>query len=187
MNLFLCALGWIPGVVHAIYCAMRGPLLKKPSDITRFIVANFENISTSDYSNFEKVLAKSSPRSIERDLIYALRVSEVLPTIKSFKTLESRWATAHCGAGASGLELGRKSRNYRLVYEFLTKHYLNHAARLLETEHEKFRMKLEGAKTEKTKEKYRESRRTKLKEIRASFSYELLGLDELITDHISRA
>ena len=33
------------------------------------------------------------------DIAYALRISEVLPTIKKLDTLASRYNTAHCGAG----------------------------------------------------------------------------------------
>ena len=187
LNVPLCILGWVPGVVHALYCTASGPVLSSPEQITRFIVDNFLKVGTKDYSTFERTITRAAPRSLERELVYALRVSSVLPTLTNLKTLASRWDTAHCGAGASGLELGRASHNFTLVYDFLTRQYLEHVQRILESEQAAFRGKHQQAATDKARETTRQKWLEKLITYRTLFSYQLNGLDHLIERYTNAA
>jgi len=187
VNILLRCLGWIPGVVHALYLTKRGPLLKSPGDITRFIIDNFYRVETSDFSNFEKAVSRMNPNTPERGLIYALRVSAVLPTLKSLKTLESRWQTANSGAAGRGLTSSERARNYKRVYAFLQSEYLSHADRILAEEEGKFREKIENAATDRSRLSAMESWIRKLDESKGLFVYELPGFDALVDTYIQRA
>ena len=99
-------------------------VLKTPEEVTGYTLANFDTVTEEQIGQFERDVAQACRYSPESGLLYALRVSKCVPTLKSFKTLGSRWGTAFSGPrGAGGLIGGTDSPNYRTTHDFLVKLY----------------------------------------------------------------
>jgi hypothetical protein len=91
--------------------------------IVEQIVQNFGTISEQQICELEFQVATKNPGSLERHLLYALRVSKCVHNLRKLDTLVSRWGVAHCGAGGMGLDAAKTSPQWAMVAAFLTKLY----------------------------------------------------------------
>jgi hypothetical protein len=99
-------------------------VLKTPEEITAYVLAHFDDVTEEQIGKFERDVAIACPNSYESGLLYALRVSKCVPTLKSFKTLNSRWGLAHSGTrGDGGFVAATRSPNYQATHDFLAKRY----------------------------------------------------------------
>lgn len=88
------------------------------------LLANFDSMSEADIAALENGPSGLSRPREERALLYALRVSRCVPTLKKLPTLASRVGIAHRGAGGFGLDAARASPHWQVVREFLSSLYL---------------------------------------------------------------
>lgn len=101
-------------------------VLTEPEQIAPYVVEHFDAAAENEIVQAEHQVMGARPFSPELGLLYALRVSKCVPTLKSFKTLGSRWnvASGVSSGGLMGLICGLPSPNHDLVKDFLTRLYL---------------------------------------------------------------
>jgi hypothetical protein len=87
------------------------------------IVQNFANVSEQEIALLEHQVAMTEPGSMESHLLYALRVSKCLPSLRKVETLASRWGVACSGAADTGLDAAKNSPHWATVRGFLIKLY----------------------------------------------------------------
>lgn len=87
------------------------------------VVQNFSEVSEAHIAQLEHQVLLAAPNSLERHLLYALRVSRCVPNLRNLGTLVSRWRVARCGAGSSGLDAAKSSPYWTAIVEFLRKLY----------------------------------------------------------------
>jgi DNA polymerase-3 subunit epsilon len=117
-----------------------------PQDMVPFAVDHFEKITEDMIGVFEFELTKEAYQA-EKALLYALRVSKIVPEVKTMKTLASRWGTAYAGAGGQGLLAGSSSPNYSRALRLLREIYCQ---RFAELSHEIVLKASESAEQRKT-------------------------------------
>jgi len=97
----------------------------RPEDITRYVVSHFAEVSEKQIADASLAILTVNPHSPQIHLLYALRVSKCVPTLKHINTLASRWSAANRGPqGGGGLQDGRESREWEVVNGFLGNLYL---------------------------------------------------------------
>lgn len=87
------------------------------------VVQTFSEVSEAQIAQLEQQVLMAAPNSLERHLLYALRVSRCVPNLRNLGTLVSRWRVARCGAGSSGLDAAKNSPYWPTIVEFLRKLY----------------------------------------------------------------
>jgi hypothetical protein len=87
------------------------------------VAQNFANVSEQQIAELEYQVGITTPDSLERHLLYALRVSKCVPSLRNLDTLASRWGVAHCGAGGMGLNAAKHSPAWSSVVDFLSSLY----------------------------------------------------------------
>ncbi len=117
--------------------------------------------------------------SPEIHLLYALRVSKCVPTVKSVKTLASRWSIANWGPKASsGLQNGSQSSHWGLVNGFLSNLYLQRFHELCEEAANKANETAAKRKTPTAKESTYQKAIDKIVSAATEFGEDLPGLHE---------
>jgi len=102
-----------------------------PEEVTQYVVNHFDAVSEEQIGQWERDVARASPDNPESGLLYALRISKCVPTVKSFKALDSRWRTACNGVrGLSGSIGGAGFPNRRATEDFLVKLYADRVEEL---------------------------------------------------------
>ena len=120
----------------------------------------------------------------EDALVYAIRISEVLPTLKKLDTLASRYNVAHNGAGGCGLESAKDSENYEAVANYLKSAYLD---KFIEIADMLIKKASESEKQGKTQNaKINAWKKTKEEILRgfSEFKYDLQGLRENVDSFV---
>jgi hypothetical protein len=119
------------GLFQWLWRKLRGPRrLRTPREIMAFVLENFDQLEQGHFGEIETALMRCG--AAEQHLVYALRIASVLPTVKTLKTLASRWNVAHYGPqNASGLMAARHSPEYPAVKAFLDKRFLAKTAEIL--------------------------------------------------------
>jgi len=118
----------------------------KPKDMVPLAVDHFEKITEDMIGVLETRLTHPNYHA-EKALLYAVRVSKIVPEVKTMKTLASRWATACAGSGGYGLLAGSSSPNYSRVLRLLCETYHQ---RFAELSHEMVLRAIETAQDRKT-------------------------------------
>ncbi len=96
-----------------------------PLKVVPWVVENYGYISEFEIGDLEAELLSLLKYEEERALLYALRVSKCVDSIKTLKTLVSRFNTAACEHGGSyGFEAAITSEHYHQVKEFLSSKYI---------------------------------------------------------------
>ena len=93
-------------------------------DVVPYVLANYDRATDFGIADAEHQLLLAEPFSPDAGLLYALRISVCLPTLKKLNTLASRYNTACLGAGNMGLLTSKRSQHYQKVYEFLADRFL---------------------------------------------------------------
>jgi DNA polymerase-3 subunit epsilon len=101
-----------------------------PDKLVPMVIEQFEVVSENEIGGSEAELVAIKDAEEERALLYALRVSKIVPKIKSMKSLANRWNTACEGAAGYGLNYGTKSSHHQRVLNFLSEIYLQRFAEL---------------------------------------------------------
>ena len=100
---------------------------KKKISRCAYIVEHFAELSEQDIGQAEQAEQQECPVfSAEQGLLYALRVSKCVPTLKKVKTLASRWDVANTGGKnySGGLALRHLSPDGPMVWDLLCGLYL---------------------------------------------------------------
>jgi hypothetical protein len=150
------------------------------------VAKNFANMLEQQIAELEYKVGMAAPDSMERHLLYALRVSKCVPSLRNLDTLVSRWGVAHRGAGGMGLDAAKSSPDWSTIVDFLRSLY-----------HDKFRelaqqtvtMAIEkGAKRKgnAAKEKVLDKGIATLVAARNVFSSDVPGLHEEVQTYIDR-
>jgi hypothetical protein len=161
-------------LAHKISDAIFGPTFRRPEHAAPYIIEHFDKLTEKDFQKLERQIGKSFPFSPERGLVYALRISIAVRRITNLKTLASRWNTAHCGAGNSGLIMSLDSRNHPKVYAFLCDRYLRQFRQIAG-------QMLTEAETKETESGRRGAvgrAQKKIREAQFGFDYPMPGLHE---------
>jgi hypothetical protein len=87
------------------------------------VAQNFANVSEQQIAELEYQVGMYALDSLERHLLYALRVSKCVPDLRKLDTLASRWGVAHRGAGGMGLDAAKSSPDWSTIVDFLSKLY----------------------------------------------------------------
>ncbi len=87
------------------------------------VAQNFANVSEEQICQLEYQVGMTAPDSLERHLLYALRVSKCVPNLRNLDTLVSRWGVAQSGAAGMGLDAARGSPHWSTIADFLSKLY----------------------------------------------------------------
>jgi hypothetical protein len=87
------------------------------------VAQNFANVSEQQIAELEYQVGMTAPDSLERHLLYALRVSKCVPSLRNLDTLASRWGVAHRGAGGMGLDAAKSSPASSTIVDFLRSLY----------------------------------------------------------------
>lgn len=96
------------------------------------VVRNFPEVSEVQIAQLEQQVLMAAPNSLERHLLYALRVSSCVPRLRNLGPLVSRWKIARGGAGSVGLDAAKSSPYWTTVCEFLRKLYADRFRELAE-------------------------------------------------------
>jgi hypothetical protein len=115
----------------------RTKFAASPGTALQTVLAHYEELDERAIADVEHGLLPYLKLETDRSLLYALRLSKCVPTLKVVKTLISRWNTTNCGAGGFGLEYGKQSRHYKAVFDFLASRYLQRLHELLVVEIDK--------------------------------------------------
>lgn len=161
---------------------LRKKTLRTPEQATRYIVEHFDEISEQEIGKAETEVKRAKGNHPEASLLYALRVSKCVPTLKSFKTLASRWSTANCGVGAAGLQFAQGAKNWQLVNDFLTQLYLKRYETICADLIQKTAATIAKRKSEQAKLNAIQKASDKISEASSEFMYELPDL-ALASDH----
>jgi hypothetical protein len=87
------------------------------------VLEKFSTLSEATIARKDMQVGIMDPQSLERHLLYALRVSRCVPTLRKLETLVSRWGVARSGASGFGLDGGQASPNWHAVQQFLVSLY----------------------------------------------------------------
>ncbi len=167
--------------------SVRDVILQTPEEITRYVVSRFARVSEKTIADLSLEILRVQPHSPEIHLLYALRVSKCIPTLKAVSTLASRWSIANRGPqGNSGLQNGRQSSDWELVNRFLTNLYLQRFHELCEEVASKADETAAKRKTPTAKESAYQRAINKILEGAAEFVDDLPGLHETKTRWIDR-
>jgi hypothetical protein len=94
------------------------------NQVVPYVIRHFTEITENEIGQAERQLSGRKLYMAEECLLYALRISKCVPTLKSFKTLDSRWGIAYSGPKCtSGLINGMTSPNYQTTHDFLMNLY----------------------------------------------------------------
>jgi hypothetical protein len=156
----------------------RRSLLRTPQDVTKSVVEQFDRLSEKEIGKAESIVQGLRGGYAEAQLLYALRVSKCVPTLKSLKTLASRWSTANVGAGAAGLQMGRDAKNWQLVSSFLARLYLKHYKQLCLDLVSKTKQAVADRKSPQARSNVVNKAIALVNEAHQEFSYQLPGLNE---------
>ncbi len=167
--------------------SVRDVILQTPEEITRYVVSRFARVSERTIADLSLEILRVQPHSPEIHLLYALRVSKCIPTLKAVSTLASRWSIANRGPqGNSGLQNGRQSGDWELVNRFLTNLYLQRFHELCEEVASKADETAAKRKTPTAKESAYRKAIDKILGAVTEFAENLPGLHEAKTQWIDR-
>ncbi len=140
-------------------------VLTRPEELPPYIIKYFEEATEEQIAAAEAEVSRAYPWNPEVALMYALRVSKIVPKIKTFKTLVSRWNVASKGPrGVVGLCAGRSSKNYDRTYQFLSDLYVKRFVELARETADKAEITAAKRKSLSAKQKaYHEAGRKMLK------------------------
>jgi len=158
----------------------RRKVIRTPEALTRHILEHYHEVTEQDIGRCEMEVKRARGRHPDSDLLYALRVSKCVPTLKTLKTLASRWSTANCGAGASGLQMGQSSKNWEAVNDFLASLYRQRLDDLYAEIVAKARESVSKRKSAQAKLNVVEKALERIHSAQAEFMYELPGLAAVI-------
>jgi len=102
----------------------------EPDEYIPIVIEQFEVVSEKEIGDAEAEIINTKDAEKERALLYALRVSKIVPKIKNMKSLSSRWNTACEGTTGYGLNYAIKSLHHQRVLSFLSQIYLQRFAEL---------------------------------------------------------
>ena len=102
----------------------------EPDEYIPIVIEQFEVVSEKEIGDAEAEIINTKDAEKERALLYALRVSKIVPKIKNMKSLSSRWNTACEGTTGYGLNYAIKSLHHQRVLIFLSQIYLQRFAEL---------------------------------------------------------
>lgn len=152
-----------------------------PQDMVPFAVDHFEKITEDMIGVLEANLTQRTYQD-EKALLYAIRVSKLVPEVKTMKTLASRWSTAYGGAGGYSLLAGNSSSNYNRVLRLLSEIY---SQRFAELSHEIVLQAVASAQERKTTKAKQNAIIRAVDKIEKSMdefvSSDLLGLKEQVS------
>lgn len=170
-----------------IWARLRGKAwLGTPESVTLYIVQHHAQMKPADWVRLESAVRRRAHGGSQSHLIYALRVSSVLPTLKKLEALASRWSVANCGAGDAGLcAVSRREPNRELVQTHLQALYLDTLRRLLAAARSAHEARLVKARSDKTRAAEIEKWRSALADARTSFVPELPGARDLIESELA--
>lgn len=95
------------------------------SPVIATVLRQYDELSERDLGAIEHELLKHQPRSTDRFLVYALRVSKCVPTLKTITKLPRRWEAAHFGPrGTGGILATDEGAERNAVVSFLQSTYL---------------------------------------------------------------
>jgi len=161
-------------------------VLRTPEQVTKHIIEHFDEVTEQELGRVEHEVKRARPNSLQAPLLYALRVSRCVPQVKTLKTLASRWTTANCGAGAAGLQIATRARNWRAVHDFLVGLYLRRFNELCSEVVAKAQSAAAKRKTAKARRNVFERAIEKIDAGQVEFAYELPGSREAAAHWMSR-
>ena len=135
------------GIPAALFVGSIYLDLRKGPSMIRKVLREYDRIDDSAVVRWERKI----PAGAETHLIYALRVAKPGLRAKTLKTLISRWAVVHEGAGGAGLNAGEGSAAYEEVRKFLYERFAATLDSLCLAEAEKAHEQSAKRKTSKAK------------------------------------
>lgn len=127
--------------------AVSTKLSMKPEEVVPVVLERWETMNEGQIARLETILRINAGAMAEAALLYALRVSIAGIRAKKLATLAGRWKTARSGAGGTGLEAGRASRNFAAVESFLAARYAAQIESLVTSDLESAVAKIQSRKT----------------------------------------
>ena len=150
------------------------------------VAQNFANVSEQQIAELEYQVGMTALDSLERHLLYALRVSKCVPDLRKLDTLASRWGAAHRGAGGMGLDAAKSSRDWSTIVDFLSKLYQDKFRELAQETVTKAIENGAKRKSNTAKQRVLDKGVATLITARNSFSSDLPGLHQEVQAYIDR-
>jgi hypothetical protein len=194
-GLFMLYVLWLmwqhaPWTATAVASLLVSPVvawkwLRRPPPMDKLIrhaMTGFSTLPSEGWQKAEKAAAHFYPKSRQRNLLYALRISSIVPTITKVPTLASRWSTAQRGPGEymdGGLLTAGNDPLANEVTAFLTRIYQDRLRVILADDAAKVHARINKSRNEETRDRYRMEACQKLWEWESEFDFELPGNKEL--------
>ncbi len=150
------------------------------------VAQDFANVSEEQIGHLEYQVGMTAPDSLERHLLYALRVSKCVPSLRNLDTLVSRWGVAWSGAAGMGLDAAKASPHSSTIVDFLSNLYHNKFRELAQLT---VMTSIENAakrKSEAAKQKVLDKGVAKLVAAKNAFSFKLPGIDREVQSYVDR-